>query len=233
MTVMTPHTHQWNVRKNFLFNLDSSSSGPSLPLRDVLSFPFTFFLRLLQPKAQHYVPSFPIFIIALQQHYRESGHSNMAQIEFRGLHFLPHSNLWVARFSPIFQISGGGDCYWVLTYQLEHAESVPHLGRVDTSCSKLPTALYYCYYDSHTTQLRTVGGVSPCYGRRQSRHVRPQQALYIPRDLWGKEISPLNWILNNTHRASPYLPNLSSQEGARDVQPSKYLESTHRYVYPV
>ena len=37
---------------------------------------------------------------------------------------------------------------------------------------------------------------------------------------------PLKWILRNTHRASPYSPNLSSQEGVRDVQPSKVPEGT-------
>ena len=53
-----------NVCENFLFNSDSSSSVPSLSLRNVVSFPFTFFLRLLQPKAQHCVPNFPIFLTA-------------------------------------------------------------------------------------------------------------------------------------------------------------------------
>ena len=56
--------YEWNVRENFLFNSDSSSSVPSLSLRNVVSSPFTFFLRLLQPKAQHCVPNFPIFLTA-------------------------------------------------------------------------------------------------------------------------------------------------------------------------
>ena len=80
----------------FSFNLDSSSSGPSLSLRDVhVVVSFHIFLRLLQPKAQHYVPTFPTFIIDVQQRYGESGHSNTVQIEFRGFHFLPHCNLWL------------------------------------------------------------------------------------------------------------------------------------------
>ena len=56
--------YEWNVRENFLFNSDSSSSVPSLSLRNVVSSPFIFFLRLLQSKAQHYVPNFPIFLTA-------------------------------------------------------------------------------------------------------------------------------------------------------------------------
>ena len=56
--------YEWHVRENVLFNSDSSSSVPSLSLRNVVSFPFTFFLRLLQPKAQHCVPNFPIFLTA-------------------------------------------------------------------------------------------------------------------------------------------------------------------------
>ena len=74
--------YEWNVRENFLFNSDSSSSVPSLSLRNVVSSLFTFFLRLLQPKAQHCVSNFPIFLTAYNN-------SNMAPIEFRGLHFLP------------------------------------------------------------------------------------------------------------------------------------------------
>ena len=49
--------------------------------------------------------SFLIFIIALQERYQESGHSDMVQVEFCRLHFLPHSNPWVTQSSPIFQIS--------------------------------------------------------------------------------------------------------------------------------
>ena len=77
--------------ENFLFNVDSSPSGPSLSLWDVW-FSFTFFLHLLQPKVQHCILSLPISVVSLQQLYQESGHSNMALIEFRGLHFLMQSN---------------------------------------------------------------------------------------------------------------------------------------------
>ena len=85
--------YEWNVRENFLFNTDSSSSVPLLSLRNVVSSPFTFFLRLLQPKAQHCVPNFPLFLTAyIKQLWSlccESCHSNVAPIQFRGLHFLP------------------------------------------------------------------------------------------------------------------------------------------------
>ena len=50
--------YESNGRENFLFNMDSSSSVPLLLLRDVVSSPFTFFLRLLQPKAQNCVLNF-------------------------------------------------------------------------------------------------------------------------------------------------------------------------------
>ena len=56
--------YEWNVSENFLFNSDSSPSVPSLSLRNVVSSPFTFFLRLLQPKQQRCVPNFPIFLTA-------------------------------------------------------------------------------------------------------------------------------------------------------------------------
>ena len=98
------------------------------------------------------------------------------------------------------------------------------------------TALYYhchchchCYYNSHTTQLRTVERDSACYGLPVFRQVRLQQTLHISGNLWGREILLLKWIFRNTHRASPYSPKLSSQEGVRNVQPTKVPESTHRY----
>ena len=77
---------------------------------------------------------------------------------------------------------------------------------------------YYYYYPSHTTQLRTVKGVSACCGLPASHQERPQQTLHISGNLWGKGILPSQWILRNTHRASPSSPNLSSQKRLRDVQ---------------
>ena len=53
---------------------------------------------------------------------------------------------------------------------------------------------HYYYYNSHTTQLRTVEGVSACYRLPVSRQVRPQQTLHISGNLREKEIFPLKWI---------------------------------------
>ena len=74
--------------RNVFFNSDSSLSIPSLSLRNVVSSPFTFFLRLLQSKAQHCVPNFSIFLTAYNNYVAEVVTSTLAPIEFRGLHFL-------------------------------------------------------------------------------------------------------------------------------------------------
>ena len=46
------------------------------------------------------------------------------------------------------------------------------------SCCYYYYYYYYYYYNIHFTQLRTVEGVSACYGLPASRHVRPQQTLH-------------------------------------------------------
>ena len=80
------------MRGYFLFICDSSSSEPSLSLLPASCSNFRFF-RLLQPKAQHCVPFFPIVIsTALSQLWRESGPNNMAPIKTRGLQFLLGEN---------------------------------------------------------------------------------------------------------------------------------------------
>ena len=53
------------------------------------------------------------------------------------------------------------------------------------------------------------------------------------RELVGKGCFIIKMVLNDTHRASPYSPNLSSQEGVRDAQASGVPESTPQCVYPV
>ena len=53
------------------------------------------------------------------------------------------------------------------------------------------------------------------------------------RELVGKRNFTINMDFKKHPRASPYSPNLSSQEGVRDLQPFKVPESTPRCVYPV
>ena len=90
---------------------------------------------------------------------------------------------------------------------------------------------YYCnYYNSYTTQLRTVEGVLACYGRPASCQERLQQTWHSSGNLWEKEILPLKWILTPC-RASPYSTNLSSKEGVRDVQPSNHYCNYYCYCY--
>ena len=98
--------------RNVLFNSDTSLSIPSLSLRNVVSSPFTFFLRLPQPKAQHCVPNFPIFLTAYNNYVAKVVTPIWRRLNFAGFifrlsrpSFFAPRDIWVARSSPIFQIS--------------------------------------------------------------------------------------------------------------------------------
>ena len=54
--------YEWNVHENFLLIRILHRQFPYY--HSEMSSPFTFFLRLLQPKAQYCVPNFPIFLTA-------------------------------------------------------------------------------------------------------------------------------------------------------------------------
>ena len=85
--------YEWNVRENFLFNSDSSSSVPSLSLRNVVSSPFTFFLRLLQPKAQHCVPNFLNFLTAYNNYVAKVVTPILRRLNFADLIFCPSRHM--------------------------------------------------------------------------------------------------------------------------------------------
>ena len=85
--------YEWNVRENFLFNSDSSSSVPLLSLRNVVSSPFTFFLRLLQPKGQHCVPNFAIFLTAYYNYVAKVVTRIWRRLNFAGLIFCPSRHM--------------------------------------------------------------------------------------------------------------------------------------------
>ena len=72
-----------------LFNSDSSSSVPLLSLRNVVSSTFTFFLRLLQAKAQHCVPNFPIFLTAYNNYVAKGVSPIWRRLNFAGFIFCP------------------------------------------------------------------------------------------------------------------------------------------------
>ena len=81
--------YEWNIRETFLFNTEYSSSVPLLSLRNVVSSPFTFFLRLLQLKAQHCVPNFPIFLTAYNNYATKVVSPILRRLNFAGFSFCP------------------------------------------------------------------------------------------------------------------------------------------------
>ena len=81
--------YEWKVRENFLFNSDSSSSVPLLSLRNVVSSPFIFFLRLLQPKTKHCVPNVPIFLTAYNNYVAKVVTPIWRRLNFAGFIFFP------------------------------------------------------------------------------------------------------------------------------------------------
>ena len=78
--------YESNGRENFLFNTDSSSSVLLLNHSEMSS-PFTFFLRLLQPKAQHCVPNFPIFLTAYNNYATKVVTPIWRRLKFAGFIF--------------------------------------------------------------------------------------------------------------------------------------------------
>ena len=60
-----------------------------LSLRNVVSSPFTFFLRLLQPKTKHCVANFPIFLTAYNNYVAKVVTPIWRRLNFAGFIFCP------------------------------------------------------------------------------------------------------------------------------------------------